>query len=262
MYNFEFVKPASVAEAVAALREEEARPLAGGQTLIPTLKQRLASPSRLVSLAAIPELKGVEVADGVMRIGAATPHAEVARAAAGVFPAVAELASGIGDPAVRSRGTIGGSLANNDPSADWPAAALGTGATIHTDRRQIAADDFFQGLFTTALEEDEIITRVDLPIADAACYIKFEQPASRFALVGVFVARYGRDVRVAVTGASEEGVYRWEAAERALEKDFRTDALMGLEPNPARMIEDIHGSREYRANLVRVLTRRAVAACL
>lgn len=260
MYAFELARPKSLDEALAALKAEGAQPLAGGQTLIPTLKQRLASPSVLVSLSAVEELRGVRRDGDMLRIGAATPHAEVARAAASDYPALAALAGGIGDPAVRNRGTIGGSVANNDPSACYPAAVLGSGATVVTNAREIAADDFFQGLFATALEEGEIITEIRFPIPQAANYQKFEQPASRFALVGVFVARFPSGVRVAVTGASEEGVFRWEAAEEALRKEFRSDALMGLKVNPARMIEDIHGSKAYRAHLVGVLTRRAVAA--
>lgn len=259
MHAFEFVKPASLADAVAALRADpEARPLSGGQTLIPTLKQRLAQPSRLVSLAGMPELTGVSAENGALTIGAATPHAVVAREAAQAFPALARLAAGIGDPAVRNRGTIGGSLANNDPSACYPAAVLGTGAAIVTDRREIAADDFFEGMFATALEEDEIIARVRFPIPAAADYQKFEQPASRFALVGVFVARYDDHVRVAVTGASENGVFRWTEAEQALSASFAPEALEGLALSPDGMIEDIHGTAAYRAHLAAVLTRRAV----
>ncbi|MCA0870262.1 xanthine dehydrogenase family protein subunit M [Seohaeicola saemankumensis] len=259
MYNFEFVKPASVADAVAALGEEDAQALGGGQTLIPTLKQRLAAPSKLVSLSGIAEMKGVSAADGVLSVGGATTHGTVA-AEAGAYPALADLASHIGDPAVRNRGTIGGSLANNDPSACYPSAALASGATIVTNAREIAADDYFQGMFTTALEEGEIITAVKFPIPEAANYQKFLQPASRFALVGVFVAKYADGVRVAVTGASEDGVFRWSEAEAALSKEFRGDALMDLKVDPANMIGDLHGTKEYRAHLVGVLTKRAVVA--
>ncbi|TDE40782.1 FAD binding domain-containing protein [Antarcticimicrobium sediminis] len=259
MYNFEFEKPATVADAVAALGAEEAQALGGGQTLIPTLKQRLASPTKLVSLTGIAEMRGVSAAGGVVTIGGGTTHATVA-AQAGAYPALAALAGNIGDPAVRNRGTIGGSLANNDPSACYPAAALASGATIVTNTREIAADDYFQGMFTTALDEGEIITGVRFPVPEAANYQKFEQPASRFALVGVFVAKYGAGVRVAVTGASEEGVFRWSEAEQALDHDFRSDALMDLDINPDNMIGDMHGSKAYRAHLVKVLTKRAVAA--
>lgn len=260
MYNFEFEKPATVADAVAALAAEEAQALGGGQTLIPTLKQRLAAPSKLVSLSGIAEMQGVVAEAGVLRVGGATTHATVAAEAAGAYPALADLAAHIGDPAVRNRGTIGGSLANNDPSACYPAAVLASGATIVTDRREIAADDYFQGMFTTALEEGEIITAVKFPIPQAANYQKFVQPASRFALVGVFVARFAEGVRVAVTGASEEGVFRWSEAEAALASDFTADAVAGLAVEADGMIGDLHGSKAYRAHLVGVLTRRAVAA--
>jgi carbon-monoxide dehydrogenase medium subunit len=258
MYSFEVDKPGSVADAVAALQVEEAMALGGGQTLIPTLKQRLASPSRLVSLAGIAEMKGVTVADGVVTVGGGTVHAEVAREAADAYPALAALAGNIGDPAVRNRGTIGGSLANNDPAACYPSAALASGATIVTNTREIAADDYFQGMFTTALHEGEIITAVRFPVPQAASYQKFEQPASRFALVGVFLARFADGVRVAVTGASEEGVFRWSEAEAALTREFRPDALTGLAIAPENMIADLHGTKDYRAHLVNVLTKRAV----
>ena len=261
MYDFEYVRPKTLADAVADVADDGAQPIGGGQTLIPTLKSRLASPSRLVSLSAIPELRGVSTAaDGAIRVGGATPHAEVARDAAASFPALAGLAGKIGDPAVRNMGTIGGSLANNDPSACYPAAALASGATIATNRREISADDFFRGLFETALDEDEIITEVRFPVPDAADYQKFEQPASRFALVGVFVARSGGSVRVAVTGASESGVYRWREAEAALGESFSADSLAQLDVDADGMISDLHGPPRYRAHLVKVLTGRAVTA--
>lgn len=259
MYNFELEKPRSVADAVAAMAQEDAQALGGGQTLIPTLKQRLASPAVLVSLSEIAEMKGIRRDGGLLCIGGATTHSEVASGAAG-YPALAALASHIGDPAVRNRGTIGGSLANNDPSACYPAAALGSGATIVTNSREIAADDYFQGLFETALGEGEIITEIRFPIPEAAHYEKFVQPASRFALVGVFVAKFGDGVRVAVTGASEEGVFRWSEAEAALNKEFRADALMDLRINHLNMISDLHGNKEYRAHLVGVMTKRAILA--
>ena len=263
MYSFEFEKPSSIADAVAALGAEDAQPLGGGQTLIPTLKQRLAAPSVLVSLSGIAEMRGVCVEDdGALVIGGATPHATVAAEAAGSYPALAALAGQIGDPAVRNRGTIGGSVANNDPAACYPAGVLGSGATIVTNTRQVAADDFFQGMFATVLEEGEIITSVRFPVPQAASYQKFLQPASRFALVGVYVARFADGVRVAVTGASEDGVFRWTEAEAALNKEFRPDALTGLSINPANMIADLHGSKAYRAHLVSVMTKRAVQGCL
>jgi len=260
MYEFEFVKPTTVADAVAALGEEEAQALGGGQTLIPTLKQRLAMPATLVSLTGIAEMKGVKAEGGTVTIGGGTTHGTVAKEAASAYPALAALASNIGDPAVRNRGTIGGSLANNDPSACYPAAALASGATIVTSSREIAADDYFQGMFTTALEDGEIVTAVRFPVPEKAAYIKFEQPASRFALVGVFVAKYADGVRVAVTGASEEGVFRWSEAEAALSSNFSASALDGLSVPADGMIGDLHGSKEYRAHLVGVLTKRAVAA--
>jgi len=258
MYNFEFVKPSSVADAVAALGAGDAQALGGGQTLIPTMKQRLASPSKLVSLGGITDMQGVSVSGGSVTIGGATTHADVE--AADAFAGLTGLAGGIGDPAVRNRGTIGGSLANNDPAACYPSIALATGATITTNKRDIAADDYFQGMFTTALEEGEIITSVSMPIPEASNYQKFEQPASRFALVGVFVAKYANGVRVAVTGASENGVFRWTEAEAALSANFSADALADLSVDAADMIADLHGSKAYRANLVKVLTGRAVAA--
>lgn len=258
MYNFEFVKPSSVADAVAALGAEDAQALGGGQTLIPTMKQRLASPSKLVSLGGIADMQGVLVSGGSVTIGGATTHADVE--AADAFAGLTGLAGGIGDPAVRNRGTIGGSLANNDPAACYPSIALATGATITTNKRDISADDYFQGMFTTALEEGEIITSVSMPIPEASNYQKFEQPASRFALVGVFVAKYADGVRVAVTGASENGVFRWTEAEAALSANFSADALADLSVDAADMIADLHGSKAYRANLVKVLTGRAVAA--
>jgi carbon-monoxide dehydrogenase medium subunit len=260
MHNFDFVKPATVADAVAALGHEGAQPLSGGQTLIPTMKQRLAAPSVLVSLTGIAEMQGVCMGDGGLHVGAATPHAVVAREAARHYPALASLAGGIGDPAVRARGTIGGSIANNDPAACYPAGVLGSGATVVTNRRKIAADDYFQGMFTTALEEGEIVTEVVFPIPEKAAYVKFNQPASRFALTGVFVAKYAGGVRVAVTGASQNGVFRWTAAEQALSANFTASAISGLSVDPSDMIADLHGTPAYRANLVKVLTGRAVTA--
>ncbi|MDT8855683.1 FAD binding domain-containing protein [Paracoccaceae bacterium Fryx2] len=260
MHNFDFVKPATVADAVAALAAEGAQALSGGQTLLPTMKQRLAAPEVLVSLTGIAELKGVCQGDGGIIIGAATTHAVVAAEGAKYYPALAALAGQIGDPAVRNRGTIGGSLANNDPAACYPAAVLASGATVVTNRREIAAEDYFHGLFTTALEEGEIITAVRFPVPDRAAYVKFAQPASRFAMVGVFVAKFGAEVRVAVTGASEGGVFRWAAAEAALSANFAASALAGLALPAEGMMGDLHASPEYRAHLVAVMTRRAVDA--
>lgn len=259
MYAFDVTRPKTVAEAVAALSGDEAQALGGGQTLIPTLKQRLAAPATLVSLSAIDEMKGVCADGGTLTIGGGTTHATVA-AEASAYPALAALAANIGDPAVRSRGTIGGSLANNDPSACYPSAALASGATIVTNNREIAADDYFQGLFTTALHEGEIITAVKFPVPEKANYQKFVQPASRFSLVGVFVAKYADGVRVAVTGASENGVFRWTEAEAALSANFSADAVEGLTASADGLINDLHGDAEYRAHLIKVMTKRAVAA--
>ncbi|PJE26577.1 Carbon monoxide dehydrogenase medium chain [Pseudooceanicola marinus] len=260
MYNFDFVKPSTVEEAVAALADDEAQPLSGGQTLIPTMKQRLNAPETLVSLLGIEALKGVTVGGDRVTIGAATTHATVAREVAEAYPALAALAGNIGDPAVRNRGTIGGSLANNDPAACYPAAALASGATVVTNRREIPADEYFEGMFATALEEGEIITRVTFPIPEAAAYVKFEQPASRFALAGVFVAKFAGGVRVAITGASEEGVFRWSEAEEALSGNFSAGAVSALSLDADGMMADLHGSAEYRAHLAKVLTGRAVTA--
>ncbi len=259
MYAFGFERPGSVSDAVAALKDEDAVALGGGQTLIPTLKQRLASPSKIVSLGAIDALKGISQEGDTLVIGGATCHADVARD--GSIAALSALAGNIGDPAVRNRGTIGGSLANNDPAACYPAAALAMGAVIVTDKREIAADDYFTGMFETALDEGEIITAVKFPKPAAASYQKFEQPASRFALVGVCVAKTASGVRVAVTGAGNDGVFRWGEAEAALNGDFSAGALDGMAPGADGMMSDLHGSAEYRAHLVGVMTRRAVAAC-
>ncbi|MCC5988832.1 MAG: xanthine dehydrogenase family protein subunit M [Pararhodobacter sp.] len=260
MYAFDFVKPASLDEAVAALAAEGAQPLAGGQTLLPSMKQRLNAPDVLVSLRGIAELQGVRREGDQLVIGAATTHARVATDAAADYPGLAALAGQIGDPAVRNMGTIGGSIANNDPSACYPAAVLGSGATVVTNTREIAADDFFQGMFTTVLEEGEIITALRFPIPQRAAYAKFLQPASRFALTGAYVAQFADGVRVAITGASESGVFRWAEAEAALAGDFRPEAVAELKVPAEGMIGDLHGSPEYRAHLVRVMTRRAVAA--
>lgn len=263
MYTFEYVKPSSVADAIKALAADDAQPLSGGQTLLPTLKQRLGQPSALVDLTKIPDLVGIEVTGSHVTIRGATTHAAVATHAgvAKAIPALAHLAAHIGDPQVRNRGTIGGSVANNDPAACYPSAVLALGATVMTDRREIAADEYFQGMFTTALEEGEIVTGVKFPVPQAANYQKFVQPASRFALTGVFVAKFAGAVRVAVTGASESGVFRWTAAEQALASAFTPEAIEAVAtPAADGMIGDIHGSPEYRAHLVKVLTKRAVAA--
>ena len=267
MYAFEIERPETLDAAMAALGREDAQPISGGQTLIPTLKQRLASPSVLVSLARIPELRGITREANAVSIGGAVTHAEVARELAEVYPALASLAARIGDPAVRNRGTMGGSIANDDPSACWPAGALGSNGmiTAHGPNgpREIAADDFFQGMFTTALEEGEIVAALSVPIPERAAYAKFIQPASRFPLVAVFVAKYPDGARVAVTGASNDGVFRWTEAEARLSQDFSPGALEGVAaPDAGGMIADLHGTGAYRAHLVGVMTRRAVEEAL
>ena len=258
MYNFEFKQPKTVSEALNALVNDEAQLLGGGQTLIPTMKQRLASPSTLVSLTAIEEMKGICLNDdGSISIGGGTTHADVA-ANSNIFSGLITLAKNIGDAAVRNRGTIGGSLANNDPAACYPAAALSTGAVIITNNRQISADDFFRGMFETALEEGEIILSVRFPVPSLSSYQKFIQPASRFAIVGVFLSNFDNEIRIAITGAAEEGVYRWREAEVALNANFSEESLNDLSVEPEGMIGDIHASSEYRAHLVKVMTKRAV----
>lgn len=261
MYSFNYVKPGSLSEVSAFLKANpDAKALAGGMTLIPTLKARLAQPSHLVDIAALKELQGIEAKGGALVIGATTKHNDVMRSdvVRKAIPALAYVAERIGDPAVRNCGTMGGSVANNDPAADYPAAVLALNATITTNQREIAADDFFQGLFTTALEPGELIVRLSFPVPKRAAYEKFAHPASGYAMTGVFVAETASGVRVAVTGAGP-GVFRWSEAEAALAKNLTVDALAGLSVPAADMNEDIHGSREYRANLVSVLAKRAVA---
>ncbi len=261
MYNFEYRKAGSVDEAAAIVGgDDEAKLLAGGMTYIPTLKQRLAAPSTVVDLNGIGGLDGIEVAGDTVRIGAMARHAAVAASAevAAAIPALADLAGHIGDPQVRNRGTLGGSIANNDPAADYPAALVGLGATVHTNRRDIAADDFFTGLFETALEQDEIVTAVSFPKAAKAAYMKFPNPASRYAIAGVFVAQAADGVRVAVTGAGP-CVFRVAAMESALAANWSADAVAGIAVDADGMNEDIHASAEYRAHLVTVMAKRAVA---
>ncbi len=261
MYDFAYQKPTSLADAVKALSADaDAKALAGGMTLIPVLKQRLNRPSVVVDLAKL-GLAGITAAANSVTIGGMTTHGAVASSAEvrARIPALAELASHIGDEAVRHRGTIGGSLANNDPAADYPAAALALGATIRTDRRSIGADAFFQGMFTTALQQGEIITAVEFPVPAAAAYMKFPNPASRYALVGVFVARTAGGVRVAVTGAGQGGVFRHAAMEQALSANFSAGALSGITTPADGLNSDIHASAEYRAHLIGVMAKRAVA---
>jgi carbon-monoxide dehydrogenase medium subunit len=263
MYDFAYTKPSSLAEAVHALGGAEAKALAGGHTLLPVLKQRLNRPAVVVDLGGL-NLSHIKVTADTVTIGATTTHAAVAAnpEVQEAFPALACLAAGIGDCQVRNRGTIGGSLANNDPAADYPAAALALDATIHTSRRNIAAEDFFQGLFTTALAPDEIITEVSFTIPRHAAYMKFRNPASRYAIVGVFVARGGHWVRVAVTGAAQDGVFRHLAFEQALEHSWSPTALDGILTPADRLNNDIQASAGYRAHLIGVMAKRAVAAAL
>ncbi len=261
MYDFAYTKPASLADAVHALGGADAKALAGGQTLIPVLKLRLNRPAIVVDLAGL-GLSGIKVTGGTVTIGATTTHATVAASldVQRAFPALACLAAGIGDIQVRNRGTLGGSLANNDPAADYPAVALASDATIRTNKRAIAAGDFFQGLFTTALEPDEIITEVAFQAPQRAAYTKFRNPASRYAMVGVFVAKGGQGVRVAVTGAGQNGVFRHTAFEQALERAWAPESLDGISTPADDLNSDIHGSAEYRGHLIGVIAKRAVAA--
>ncbi len=262
MYDFQYHRPASVDDAIKTLNgTSDGKILSGGMTLLPTMKQRLASPSDLVDLAAIAALRGIKADAKTVRIGAMTVHYDV-HASADVkkaIPALSVLAGGIGDPMVRHRGTIGGSIANSDPSADYPAAVIGLGATITTNKRDIAADSFFKGLFETALEPGEVITAVTFPIPKRAGYAKFRQPASRYAMVGVFVAETASGVRVGVTGAGP-CAYRVKAMEDALAKNFSADAIKDIKVPSDGLNADIHGSAEYRAHLVNVMAQRAVAA--
>jgi aerobic carbon-monoxide dehydrogenase medium subunit len=263
MHNFEYLRPQSVADAAKLLASKpEAKLLAGGHTLLPTMKQRLAAPKAIVDLGRIADLKGIERKGNAIVIGAMTTHAEVAESSVvkGAIPGLAALAAGIGDPQVRHRGTIGGSVANNDPAADYPAALLALGATIATNKREIKADAFFKGLFETALQDGEIITRISFPVPAKFAYAKFPNPASRYALAGVAVAQSGSETRVAVTGAGSNGVFRHTAMEAALAKGWSADALKGLSGNASQMITDIHGDAAYRAHLVGVMARRAVGA--
>jgi aerobic carbon-monoxide dehydrogenase medium subunit len=263
MYAFDYHRPTSVRQAASlAGKVEDYKFIAGGHTLLPTMKQRLAAPANLIDLNDVAELRGIERSARSVSIGAMTKHAEVAASAEvrEAIPALAELAELIGDPHVRHRGTIGGSIANNDPAADYPAACLALGATITTNKRKVAADDFFTGLFETALEEGEIVTRVTFPTPQKAAYVKFRNPASRYALVGVFAAKRAADIRVAVTGAGSNGVFRWTAAEEALKARFAAKSLDRLTMPADGLNGDIHADASYRAHLIGVMAKRAVAA--
>ncbi len=261
MYNFEYKKAGSVAEAAGIIgADADAKLVAGGMTYIPTLKQRLAAPTTVVDMNGLGDLAGISVASDTVTIGAMTRHAAVAGSAdvAAAIPALADLAGHIGDPQVRNRGTIGGSIANNDPAADYPAGLVGLGATVKTNRREIGADDFFTGMFETALEQDEIVTSVSFPKPVKAAYMKFPNPASRYAITGVFAARAHDGVRVAVTGAGP-CVFRVTAMETALSSNWSADAVADISVSAEGLNEDIHASAEYRAHLITVMAKRAVA---
>ena len=260
MYAFAYHQPTSLKDAASLLAGEDAKLVAGGHTLIPTMKQRLAAPGTLIDLGKVPDLVGIERSPRSITIGAMTTHGAVAESAdvKEAIPALAELAALIGDPAVRHRGTIGGSVANNDPAADYPAACLALGATISTNKRKLSSEEFFTGLFETALEEGEIVTGVSFPIPHKAAYEKFRNPASRYALVGVFVAKRPSDIRVTVTGSGSNGVFRWTEAEEALGKRFAAKSLEGMSPSASGLNSDIHADADYRAHLIGVMARRAV----
>jgi len=264
MREFNFHRPATVAEAVALVKgAPEGKYLGGGQSLLPVLKLEMAEPSDLVSLARISDLRGIRVEPGKVLIGASTTHADVAASpeVRKAIPGLARLADGIGDPQVRNRGTIGGSVAHADPAADYPAALLALGATIKTDRRTIAADDFFTGLFETALAEGELILAVHFPVPERSAYVKFASHASKYALTGVMVARSAAGVRVAVTGAGPKA-FREFTMEQALGVRFTPEALEGITVSPDELLTDSEASAEYRAHLIGVMARRAVAAAL
>jgi carbon-monoxide dehydrogenase medium subunit len=264
MRAFDYHRPATLKEALSLLRKNpDARPIAGGQSLIPALKLRLAGPPALVDLAAIEALRGIRLEGGTLTIGALARHSEVASSkdvAIGI-PALARLADGIGDRQVRNQGTLGGALANSDPAADYPAAVLGLGATVTTNKRAIAADKFFTGLYETALRPGELITSVAFPLPKRAAYVKFRNPASRFAMVGVFVSEGAGAVRVAVTGAAS-CAFRVRAMEKKLASDFTPDAIARIKVPPDGLNSDLHASAEYRAHLITVIAQRAVAAAL
>lgn len=263
MYQTNYHRASSVADAAKRLKAaEDGKFVSGGMTLIPAMKQRLAAPSDLIDLRHVAEMQGIKVSGKSVTIGAGTTHAEVAGNAKlkAVCPAICHLAAHIGDPHVRHMGTIGGSIANNDPAADYPAALLALGATIVTNKREIAADKFFKGLFETALKEDEIVTAVTFTAPAKAGYAKFPNPASRYAMTGVFVAKAKDGVRVAVTGAGDNGVYREKTLEAALAKKFDPSAIEGAKLSAKNMMGDIHATPEYRANLVVVMAKRAVAS--
>lgn len=261
MHSLRYLRPKRLEDALAMFNEhDDAAYLSGGHTLLPTIKQGLARPTALVDLSRIPKLSHIEEADGRLVIGAATCHADVAASPVvrRTIPALAGLAGSIGDRHVRNKGTIGGSVANNDPAADYPAAVLGLGATVVTNRREIPADDFFVSLFETSLEPGEIITRVAFPVPQTAAYSKFRSAASRYSVAAVFISCNAQGVRVAVTGAGASGVFRAHDLEAALTKDFHAKSLQGLQIDPSNLLEDLNGTPEYRAHLIMVMARRAM----
>ena len=262
MYAFTYERPASLGQALSLLAAG-GQAFAGGQTLLASMKQRLLSPEQLVDLSVLSELQGIRQSGDSWMVGAFTRHQEVAEHAGlrAALPGLAALAAGIGDRQVRAMGTLGGSVANNDPAACYPSAVLALGATVHTDRRQIAADDFFEGMYTTALEPGEVITAIAFPKALRSAYAKFKQPASRFALAGVFVAQTAAGVRVAVTGAGN-GVFRHAGLEAALSKSFTPEAVADVVIDASELNADLHASADYRAHLIKVQTQRAVQQAL
>jgi carbon-monoxide dehydrogenase medium subunit len=262
MYETTYHRPKSLAEAASLFTSTgDATYISGGHTLLPTMKARLAQPGNVIDLRHVPELKGIQVSGDTVTIGAATTHREVAMSkdVKGAIATLSALAGSIGDPAVRHLGTIGGSVANNDPAADYPSAVLALAATVHTNKRQIAADEYFKGLFSTALQEGEIVTKIAFKVPAQSGYAKFRNPASHYPMAGVFIAKHkDGSVRVGVTGAGNGGAFRWKAAEEALAKNFSPEALKGLTVDKGGMMGDIHGSAEYRANLVAVMAKRAM----
>ena len=262
MYQTTYHRPKSIAEAAGLFSKlEDATYISGGHTLLPAMKARLAAPGNVIDLRHVAELKGIQVSADTVTIGAATPHAEVAKSAdvKKAIPTLAALAGSIGDAAVRHLGTIGGSVANNDPAADYPVAVMALAATVHTNTRQIAANEYFTGLYSTALKDGEIVSKIAFKVPAQSAYAKFRHPASHYPMAGVFIAKHkDGSVHVAVTGAGNAGVFHWRAAEEALAKNFSADALKGLTVDKNGMMGDIHGSAEYRANLVIVMARRAM----
>ena len=261
MYQFNYIKAKSVEEASIALSNNpEAKILAGGMTLIPTMKQRLASPEQLIDIRQIEELKFIKLESNNIIVGSVSNHFEVydSKIIKEHLPALSRLAENIGDPHVRNMGTIGGSISNNDPTADYPAACLGLGAIIKTSKREIKAEEFFVDLFETSLEEDEIVTQVSFPIIKSSCYMKFPTPASRYAMAGVFISKSDKEIRVAVTGAGENGVFRWKEMENALSNDWSVSSADSVKISSDGIMSDIHGNSDYRANLVNVMATRAV----